>query len=63
MVIGAIAAYVDIVYSILVILGITVDDLLYIGSIPVISIVLPNLPVFFIAAAFSVMVFRKYRRN
>ena len=63
MVIGAIASYVETVYSILDLFGITGDDLLSIGSVPVVSIVLPCLPVFFIAAAFAVMVFRKYRRR
>ena len=63
MVIGAIAAYVETVYSILELFGITGDNLLSIGSVPVISILLPCLPVFFIAAAFAVMVFRKYWRH
>ena len=63
MVLGAIAAYVETVYSILELFGITADDLLSIGSIPLISIVLHCLPVFFIAAAFAVMVFRKYNRR
>ena len=61
MVFGAIAAYVEIVYSILVLFGITGANLPSIGSIPVVSIVLPCLPVVFFIAAFAVMVFRKYR--
>ena len=60
MVIGAIAAYIETVYSILELFGITADNLLMIGSIPVISIILHCLPVFFITAALAVMVFRKY---
>ena len=60
-VIGAIAAYVDTVYSILELFGITGDNLLSIGSMPVISILLPSLPTVFFIAAFAVMVARKYR--
>jgi uncharacterized membrane protein len=61
MVIGTIAAYIEIVYSILGILGITEGDSLVIGSIPAASIVLPCLPMIFFIIAFAVMVFRKYR--
>jgi integral membrane sensor domain MASE1 len=61
MVIGTIAAYIEIVYSILGILGITEGDSLLIGSIPAASIVLPCLPMIFFIIAFVVMVFRKYR--
>jgi hypothetical protein len=61
MVIGAIAAYIEIVYSILGILGITQGDPLLIGSIPAAAIILPCLPMIFFIIAFVVMVFRKYR--
>jgi hypothetical protein len=61
MVIGTIAAYIEIVYSILGILGISAGDSLLIGSVPVASIVLPCLPMIFFIIAFVVMVFRKYR--
>jgi hypothetical protein len=61
MVIGAIAAYVEIVYSILEILGVTEGNFLLIGSIPAASIILPCLPMIFFICAFAVMVFRKYR--
>jgi len=61
MVIGAIAAYVETVYSILELFGITGSDLLSIGSVPVVSILLPCLPTVFFIAAFAVMVARKYR--
>ena len=61
MVIGAIAAYVDTVYSILELFGIAGGDLLSIGSMPVVSILLPSLPTVFFIAAFAVMVARKYR--
>ncbi|MCL2831791.1 MAG: hypothetical protein FWD78_01345 [Treponema sp.] len=63
MVIGAIAAYVETVYSILEMFGITGSNLVSIGSVPVVSIVLPGLPTLFFIAAFAVMVARKYRRR
>ena len=63
MVIGAIAAYVETVYSILELFGITGENVLVIGSVPVVSIVLPCLPTIFFMIAFVVMVIRKYRRR
>ena len=63
MVIGTIAAYVETVYSILNILGISSIHIFVIGSISLMSIILPCLPTVFFIAAFSVMVFRKFRRR
>ena len=62
MVIGAIAAYVETVYSILELFGIT-GSRLSIGSVPVAAILLPNLRTGFFIAAFVVMVVRKLRRR
>ena len=62
MVIGTIAAYVETVYSILVLFGITGNQL-SIGSVPVAAILLPNLRTAFFIAAFVVMVVRKFRRR
>jgi hypothetical protein len=62
MVIGTIAAYVETVYVILNLFGITGGSILVIGSVPLISIILPCLPTVFIIAALAVMVVRKYRR-
>ena len=62
MVIGTIAAYVETVYSILVLFGITGSQL-SIGSVPVAAILLPNLRTAFFIAAFVVMVVRKMRRR
>ncbi|MDR2767992.1 MAG: hypothetical protein LBB82_06660 [Treponema sp.] len=62
MVIGTIAAYVETVYSILELFGITGAQL-SIGSIPVAAILLPNLRTGFFIAAFVVMVVRKFRRH
>jgi hypothetical protein len=63
MVIGAIAAYVETVYSILELFGITGETVISIGAVPLVSIILPCLPTIFFIAAFAVMVARKYRHR
>jgi hypothetical protein len=63
MVIGMIAAYVETVYSILELFGITASAAANIGSVPITSILLPNLPVVFFIIAFVVMVIRSYRKQ
>ena len=63
MVIGTIAAYVEIVYSILNIFGVNDGNILTIGSVPLMQIILPCLPTVFFIAALVVMVARKYRRR
>jgi len=63
MVIGTIAAYVETVYSILNIFGISGTNVLTIGSMPLMSILLPSLPTVFFIATLVVMVIRKYRRR
>ena len=63
MVIGTIAAYVETVYAILNLFGINGGNILYIGTVPIMSIVLPCLPTVFFIAAFAVMIARKYRRR
>jgi len=62
MVIGTIAAYVETVYSIFQLLGIT-GSRLSVGSVPVAAILLPNIKTSFFIAAFVVMVVRKLRRS
>ncbi|MDR2021579.1 MAG: hypothetical protein LBQ14_12520 [Treponema sp.] len=62
-VIGIIAAYIETVYSILDLFGLIGKRLIVIDSVPLVSIVLPNLPTVFFIAAFGVMVIRKYRRR
>jgi uncharacterized membrane protein len=62
MVIGTIAAYIETVYSILDLFGITGETVVSVGSLPLASIILPCLPTVFFIAAFMVMVIRKYRR-
>jgi len=63
MVIGTIAAYVETVYAILNLFGISGGNILMIECVPLISIILPCLPTVFFAAALAVMVVRKYRRR
>ena len=58
-IIGTIVAYGESIYYIVNLLGVDNKDL-FIGSMPLLSILLPCLPVVFFTAAFAVMVFRKY---
>ena len=61
-IIGTIVAYVETVYSILAVLGIGGEGI-KLGTMSLLSIVLPCLPTVFFIAAFVVMVARKYRRR
>jgi hypothetical protein len=63
MVIGTIALYVEIVYSILNLFGIAEETGIIIGSMPLVSLLLPNLSIIFFIIAFMVMVIRKLRRS
>ena len=58
-VIGTIAAYIEIVYSIMEMAGIAAGHGLLIGSVSLAAIVLPTLPVMFFVAAFLVVVIRR----
>jgi hypothetical protein len=63
MVIGTVAMYIETVYSILDLFGITGGDTFVIGSVPVAAIVLPSLGTIFFIIAFLIMVIRKYSRR
>ncbi len=63
MVVGSIAAYAETVYAIMARFGISESIGLSIGSVPIASIVLPNLPTLSYIAAFLIMVVRKSRRR
>jgi hypothetical protein len=63
MVIGIITAYIETIYSILLLLGISGESRVSMGPITPASLVLPNLPTVFFIIAFLVMVIRKYRRR
>jgi len=62
-VMGAIFAYIEIVYSILGLFGIDGADLFLIGSVPLISFVLPLLRMTFFIAAFIIMIVRYSKQN
>jgi hypothetical protein len=63
MVIGTIVSYVEIVYSILALFGISGFTSLYIGSMSLAEILLPSLRMLFFIAAFLIMVIRRYRNH
>jgi len=58
---GAIVAYIETVYTILRIFGISADDILIIASVPLIPLILPAIRTFFFIAAFSIMIYRQSR--
>ena len=60
-VIGTIAAYIEIIYSILNHFGFINADFLLIGSVSLAAIVLPSLRMIFFIAAFFVMVVKRCR--
>jgi hypothetical protein len=62
-IISAIIGYVEVVYSILNLLGIISENILSEKVVLIISILLSCLPTVFIIAAFAVMALRKYRRR
>ena len=61
MVIGAIVMYVEIVYSILEMLGIAGG--VFIGSVPLVAILLPSLRMILFIAAFMVMAARQHQNK
>ena len=61
-IIGTIVAYVETVYSILTVMGIGGEHIM-LGSMPLLSVILPCLSTLFFIAAFAVMVARKYRHH
>ncbi|MDR2247563.1 MAG: hypothetical protein LBE17_12985, partial [Treponema sp.] len=63
MVLGMLTAYMEIIYSIVEMFGIPEGRSVTIGSVPLASILLPNLSTIFILSAFLIMVFRKYRKK
>ena len=61
-IIGAIVAYIEIVYSILGIFGIG-GEILLVGSVSLIAFILPALRMIFFIAAFTVMIIRQFRQK
>ena len=62
-IISAIITYVDVIYSVLNLLGVIGENILSGNAVLIISLLLSCMPTVFIIAAFSVMVFRKYRHH
>jgi len=60
---GSIVAYIETVYSILKIFGISADEYLVVASVPLISFILPTLRTLFFIAAFAIMVYRQSRQK
>lgn len=60
---GAIIAYIEIVHSILDEFGMGGGDLFPIGSVPVISFVLPLLRMGFFISAFIIMIIRQFKHK
>lgn len=62
-IIGVIISYVEIVYSILNILGMDAGEYLMIGSVPVIHFILPLLKTIFFIAGLLIMIIRQFKKN
>jgi len=60
---GAIAAYIETVYSILRIFGISADEIVVIASVPVIPFILPAVRNLFFIIAFSIMIYRQIKQK
>jgi uncharacterized membrane protein len=60
---GAIVAYIETVYSILQKFGIAGEELVILGSIPLISFILPSVRMIFFIVAFAIMVYKQSRHN
>jgi hypothetical protein len=58
-VIGTITAYIEVVYSVLELLGIAARYGLFIGSVPLVATLLTTLRMLFFIAAFLIMVIRR----
>jgi hypothetical protein len=61
-IIGSITAYVETVFSVLILFGIVGEGINALASFSPMSILLPCLSTAFFIAAFAIMVARKYRR-
>ena len=62
-VIGTVAAYVETVYPVFEMTGVSAGNTVYIGSVPLAAILLPAVRTAFFIAAFLVMIKRRYSRH
>ena len=60
---GTIVAYTETVYFILKNFGIAGEEFLIIGSLPLISFILPTVRTLFFIAAFAIMIYRHTRQS
>jgi putative exporter of polyketide antibiotics len=60
-ILGTIVAYIETVYSILKIFGITGDNLIIFGSVPLISFILPTVRTLFFIVAFAIIIYKQSR--
>ena len=60
---GTIVAYIETVYSVLKIFGISIDDILIINNIPIVSFVLPTIRMIFFIIAFTIMIYKQSRQK
>jgi len=58
---GTIVAYIETVYSILKVFGISADDILIVESVPLIPLILSAIRTLFFIAAFAIMIYRQSR--
>jgi len=61
-VLGTISGYAETVYTILGMFGISADDYFSTGSVPLVTIILSNLPQTFFIAAFCVFLVKRRRK-
>jgi len=60
---GVIVAYIETVYSILQKFGIAGEEYIILGSIPLVSFILPSVRMIFFIIAFAIMVYKQSRHN
>jgi len=60
---GIIVAYIETVYSVLKIFGISADEFLIVNNIPVISFILPTIRMIFFIIAFTIMIYKQSRKK
>jgi len=62
-VISTVIIYIEIIFSVLEMLGFIDGNFLYIGTVPLLAILLPVLRMVFLITAFLVMIFKHHRQK
>jgi hypothetical protein len=60
---GTIVIYIETVYSILKIFGVTSDEIIIFSSVPLITFILPTIRTLFFIAAFIIMIIKQSTRS